>query len=368
MSHARQAERRYRRPLLFEPITFRSIRIRNRIMLSPMCQYCAPTAVPHDWHFVHLGSRAVGGVGLIMTEATAVEPRGRITSYDVGLWNDEQEKAFARITAFVKDQGAVIGIQLAHAGRKASHTRPWEDRRPLRPEDGGWEVVGPSAIPWESGELLPHELDVAGIGEIVGQFRSATERALRAGFQLIELHAAHGYLLHSFLSPLSNLRTDAYGGSLENRSRFLIQTVQAVREVWPEELPLFVRLSVTDWTEGGWTLADTAAIARRLHGLGVDLVDCSSGGSSPDQQVPVSPGYQVPLAEAVRRESGVPTAAVGLISSPQMAEEILANGRADLVVLGRVLLWNPHWPYHAASELRAQVSLPTQYERSGIYA
>jgi 2,4-dienoyl-CoA reductase-like NADH-dependent reductase (Old Yellow Enzyme family) len=367
MSQAQATDRRYRKPRLFEPIAFRGITARNRIMLSPMCQYCAPEAVPHDWHFVHLGSRAAGGAGIVMTEATAVEPRGRISPYDLGLWNDEQEQAFARIAAFVKEQGAVAGMQLAHAGRKASHTRPWEHRQPLTPDQGGWEVVGPSPIPWEPGELTPHELDAAEIAAIVAKFQAAARRAAQAGFDLLEIHAAHGYLLHSFLSPLSNQRTDAYGGGLANRARLLLETVEAVRAVWPADRPLFVRLSVTDWVEGGWTPADTIEVACRLAPLGVDLIDCSSGGSSPDQIVPVAPGYQVPLAEAVRRESGLPTAAVGLISSPQMAEEILANGRADLIILGRVLLWDPYWPHHAASELRAELRLPIQYERAGIY-
>lgn len=362
------SERRERRVRLFEPLQLREVVVRNRIMISPMCQYCAPEAIPHEWHYVHLGSRAVGGAGIVMTEATAVEPRGRITPYDVGLWNDEQEAAFARITAFIAEQGAVPGIQLAHAGRKASHSRPWEDRRPIRPEDGGWEIVGPSPIPWADGGLVPKELTPDEIAYVVACFQNAAQRALRAGFRLVEIHAAHGYLLHSFLSPLSNHRTDAYGGSFENRIRILLETVQAVREVWPPELPLFVRLSVKDWVEGGWDVDDSIRLAKRLAPLGVDLIDCSSGGCVPEQRVPTHPGYQVPLAEAVRRGAGIRTGAVGLISEPVQAEEILANERADLVIVGRIALWDPYWPHHAASRLKAKVELPIQYARAGIYA
>ena len=361
------ARQRGRTTHLFTPIQLRSVTARNRIMVSPMCQYCAPQAVPHDWHFVHLGSRAVGGAGIVMTEATAVEPTGRITPYDVGLWNDEQEAAFARIAKFVAEQGAVPGIQLAHAGRKASHRRPWEDRTPLLAEEGGWEVVGPSALPWEEGDLVPHALTETEIGEVVAQFQAAAQRALRAGYRLIEIHAAHGYLLHSFLSPLSNQRRDKYGGSLENRMRILVETVQAVRDVWPSDLPLFVRLSATDWAEGGWTLADTVAVAKQLAQTDVDLIDCSSGGSTPDQQIPKHPGYQVPFAEAVRRQANILTGAVGLLSDPTMAEEILGNDRADLVILGRMSLWDPYWPHHAASVLKSEVNLPIQYARSEIY-
>ena len=354
--------------LLFQPITLRSVTARNRIMVSPMCQYCAPEAVPHDWHFVHIGTRAVGGAGIVMTEATAVEPIGRISPYDLGLWNDEQEAAFSRMAAFISEQGAVPGIQLAHAGRKASHMRPWEARQPIWPEQGGWEVVGPSAIPWAEGDLTPRTLTATEIEEITTRFQTAARRALRAGFQLLEIHAAHGYLLHSFLSSLSNRRSDNYGGSFENRIRFLLETVQAVRQVWPAKLPLFVRVSATDWVEGGWTLADTVALAKRLARLEVDVVDCSSGGSDPKQNIPTYPGYQVPLAEAVRREAQIATAAVGLISDPTMAEEILANGRADLIVLGRILLWDPYWPHHAAAVLQSETRLPIQYARSGFYA
>lgn len=336
-------------------------------MISPMCQYCAADAIPHDWHFVHLGSRAVGGAGIVVTEATAVEPAGRITPYDLGLWNDEQESAFARIAAFVGEQGALPGIQLAHAGRKASHKRPWEDRRPLSPELGGWEVIGPSAVPWKDGDLIPREMTGSDITRVITQFQNSVKRARGAGFRLIELHAAHGYLFHSFLSPLSNRRSDAYGGDFKGRTRFLLEAVHAIREVWPPEFPLFVRISTTDWAEGGWQLADTVQLAKRLKGLDVDVVDCTSGGNVPEQNISVHPGYQVPFADVVRREAKIRTAAVGLISEPAFAEEIIASGRADIVVIGRMALWDPHWPHHAAKALRSEVKLPLQYKRSDIF-
>jgi 2,4-dienoyl-CoA reductase-like NADH-dependent reductase (Old Yellow Enzyme family) len=356
------------RPLLFEPLALRSVTVRNRIMISPMCQYSAPEGVPHDWHFVHLASRAVGGAGIVMTEATAVEPAGRITPYDLGLWNDAQESAFARIARFISEQGAAPGIQLAHAGRKASHLRPWEGRELLRPEQGGWEVVGPSPMPWAPGDLVPRMLTAADIDALIGHYGLAASRALRAGFRIVEIHAAHGYLLHSFLSPLSNQRTDDYGGNIERRARLLLEVVAAVRTVWPSELPLFVRVSATDWATGGWQPADTVWLARQLVPLGVDVIDCSSGGVVPEQNIPIEPGYQAPLAEMIRREAGVKTAAVGLIHSAFQAEEILARGQADLVVLGRMALWDPYWPIHAAKELGVKPALPIQYARSSIYA
>lgn len=355
-------------PLLLTPIELRSVVSRNRVMVSPMCQYCAPEGVPHDWHFVHLGSRAVGGAGIVMAEATAVEPIGRITPYDLGLWNDEQERAFERIARFVGEQGAVPGLQLSHAGRKASHARPWESRRPLGPADGGWPVVGPSAVPWGPDDLVPHELTIGEIGALVERFAAAARRARRAGFRLLELHAAHGYLLHSFLSPISNRRTDGYGGELDNRCRLVLETVAAIRREWPDELPLLVRLSATDWIEDGWTVDDTVDLARRLAARGVDAIDCSSGGTAPSQSISPYPGYQVPFARAVREGAGVATAAVGLLSDPEMAEEILAAGDADLVVLGRMSLWNPYWTHHAADALGREADLPLQYARSGIHA
>lgn len=333
-----------------------------------MCQYCAPEAVPHDWHLIHLGSRAVGGAGIVMTEATAVEPVARITRFDLGLWSDEQERACARIVSFVGQQGAVPGIQLAHAGRKASHRRPWEGRVPLSIADGGWEAIGPSPTPWQDGDLVPREMTAMDIERVIGCFREAARRAARAGFRLLELHAAHGYLLHSFLSPISNARRDGYGGSFERRCRLLLETVTAVRETWPEELPLFVRVSATDWAEGGWELEDTIRLARILATLGVDVIDCSSGGSTQAQAIDPRPGYQVPLAAAVRKGAGIATAAVGLLSDPAMIEGILTRGEADLAVLGRIALWDPYWPHHAADELGVAVALPVQYKRSNIHA
>lgn len=351
---------------LFDPLPLGEVTARNRIMVSPMCQYCAQDSVPHEWHFVHLGSRAVGGAGIVMTEATAVEPVGRITPFDLGLWNDAQETAFSRIASFVRGQGAIAGIQLSHAGRKASHSRPWEERVPLRPEQGGWEVVGPGPVPWDSSDLIPRELNVEEISLMMGKFRAAAKRALAAGFQLLEVHAAHGYLFHSFLSPLTNHRRDGYGGDFEGRSRFLLETVKAIREVWPPRLPLFVRLSVTDLVEGGWTVADTVRLAGLLQAAGVDAIDCSSGGLVPQERIRTYPGYQVPLAERVRRESGVKTVAVGLIRDPALAEEIISNCRADLVAMGRVFLWDPYWPIHAEKVLKGKAEFPVQYARAEV--
>ncbi len=357
-----------RKVRLFEPIELRTVTTRNRIMMSPMCQYSAPDSIPNDWHYVHLATRAVGGSGIVMTEATAVEPRGRISPWDVGLWNDEQEAAFSQITEFVSEQGAVPGIQLAHAGRKASHMRPWEDRKPIPVEEGGWEIVAPSPLPLTKSDIVPTELTQDDIAGIVKRYGESAARALRAGFKIIEIHAAHGYLLHSFLSPLTNQRTDAYGGDFDNRIRALLEVVTSVREEWPAELPLFVRISASDWYEGGWDVPDSVELAKRLRDLEVDVIDCSSGGAVPEQKITVHPGYQVPFAHAVREGAEIMTAAVGLISQPVQAEEILANGRADIIVIGRMALWSPYWPHHAASELKAEVKLPIQYARSGIYA
>jgi 2,4-dienoyl-CoA reductase-like NADH-dependent reductase (Old Yellow Enzyme family) len=364
----RRVLRRDPNPHLFRPLTIRSVSLRNRIMLSPMCQYSAVDGVADDWHFVHLGSRATGGSGLVFTEATHVEPAGRITTSCLGVWNDSQRDALARIAAFVSARGAVPGIQLAHAGRKGSITRPWEGSRPLAPSDGGWEVIAPSAIPFAEGFAVPREMDAHGIERIVGTFASAARRAREAGFQVLELHGAHGYLIHEFLSPLSNRRADAYGGDLAGRARFLMDIIDAVRGEWPSSLPLFVRLSCTDWVEGGWTLEDTLALAHSLAPRGdVDAIDCSSGGNDPRQRIPVHPGYQVPFAEAVKRASGLHAVAIGLIHSADMAEQILGNGQADLVALGRSLLDDPYWPLHAARQLRASVPWPVQYERGDIF-
>lgn len=357
-----------RKPLLFEPLELRSLTTRNRIMMSPMSQYSAPESIPTDWHYVHLGTRAVGGSAIVMTEATAVEARGRISPWDVGLWNDEQEDAFARITEFVSEQGAIPGVQLAHAGRKASHMRPWEDRKPIFAADGGWETVAPSPLPLNADDIVPEELTSDQIGEILSKYRDSAKRALRAGFKLIEIHAAHGYLLHSFLSPLTNQRSDEFGGTFDNRVKVVLEVAKTIREVWPEELPLFARISAKDWVEGGWDVPDSVELAKLLGPLGVDLIDCSSGGAVLEQKIPIHPGYQVPLAHAIREGAEIKTAAVGLISEPVQAEEILANERADLIVIGRMALWSPYWPHHAASELRAEVKLPIQYARSGIYS
>lgn len=352
---------------LFSPLKLRAVTAANRIMISPMCQYCAKDAIPHDWHFTHLATRAVGGAGIVMTEAVAIEPEGRITPYDVGLWNDGQEKAFGHIAGFIGKQGSIAGLQLAHAGRKASHSRPWEDRRAIPVSEGGWPVVGPSAVPWAAGAPVPKELTTKDISRLTVTFQHAAERALRAGFRLIELHAAHGYLLHSFLSPLTNHRQDGYGGSFQGRTRFLIEVVKAVREVWPADLPFFVRLSATDWINGGWGLEDSVSLARTLSGLGVDAIDCSSGGIMPGIDIKPYAGYQVPFAERIRRETGIRTVAVGMISEPAQAENIIACGRADLVAIGRLALWDPYWPHHAAKRLQAKVQLPRQYERANIF-
>jgi 2,4-dienoyl-CoA reductase-like NADH-dependent reductase (Old Yellow Enzyme family) len=356
-------------PWLFHPITFRSVTARNRIAVSPMCQYSADDGAPDDWHLVHLGARAVGGAGIVFTEATHVEPRGRITPGCLGLWNDTQRDAFRRIVDFVGAQGAVPAIQLAHAGRKASVSRPWDGTRPLARDAGGWDVIAPSPLAYADGHPVPAEMDHGDIAAVIDAFAAATRRALAAGFKLIELHCAHGYLAHEFLSPLSNHRTDDYGGDLAGRGRFLMGLIDGVRAEWPDHLPLFIRLSCTDWIEGGWDLAQTVEIVHLLKARGdVDLIDCSSGGADRRQRVPVHPGYQVPLAETIRRECGIATAAVGLLHSPDGAEEIIANGRADMVFLGRSMLHDPHWPLHAANALKAKsATWPVQYERGNIF-
>ncbi|MCG0238560.1 MAG: NADPH dehydrogenase NamA [Firmicutes bacterium] len=343
-------------PLLFEPITFRGVTLRNRIVMSPMCQYSAgPDGRATDWHLVHYGARATGGVGLILVEATAVESRGRISTEDLGLWDDSQIEPLARIVRYCKSQGAAMGIQLAHAGRKA-----WSFTKGQGPE----APVGPSPVPYAPDWVTPRPLDAEGIEQVVAAFQAAAARALAAGFDVVEIHAAHGYLLHSFLSPLSNQREDEYGGSLGNRMRLLLRVVEAVRRVWPEEKPLFVRVSASDYVAGGLEPDDLVQVARALAPLGVDLVDCSSGGLVSNARIPVGPGYQVPFAEKIRREVGIPTGAVGLITRPEQAEEILLNGRADLVLLGRELLRNPYWPLQAARILGAEVQWPVQYLRA----
>lgn len=352
-------------PHLFEPITFRGVTLRNRIGVSPMCQYSYVDGFSNEWQLVHLGARAVGGAGLIIAEASAVEARGRITPDDLGIWRDEHIEPLARVARFIKEHGAVPGIQIAHAGRKASTNRPWDGGGPIPSgHPRSWPVVGASPIPFSDGYPSPHELTAAEIGEVTGAFRAAALRALAAGFEWLEIHGAHGYLLHSFYSPLSNHRTDPYGGSFENRTRFLREVTRAVRAVWPERLPLGVRLSCTDWIEGGWTVEETTALAALLKTEGVDLVDCSSGGNAAKAPVPVGPGYQVPLSETVRRGAAVATAAVGMITTAAQADQIIRNGQADIVLLGREILRDPYWPLHAATALRQPAPVPPQYLRA----
>ncbi|MET9498725.1 NADH:flavin oxidoreductase/NADH oxidase [Streptomyces sp. NPDC006552] len=355
---------------LFDPYTLRSLTVPNRVWMPPMCQYSAApegplTGAPTDWHFQHYGARAAGGTGLIIVEATAVSPEGRISPYDLGIWNDAQVDAFRRITAFLRSQNTVAGIQLGHAGRKASTDRPWKGGAPVAPEEHGWQAVAPSPVPFDDRHPVPAELTTEGIAEIVEQFADAARRALDAGFEVAEIHGAHGYLIGEFLSPHSNRRTDAYGGSYENRTRFALEVVDAVRAVWPDGLPLFFRISATDWLEeNGWTGDDTVRFAAELQAHGVDLIDVSTGGNAAGVRIPVGPGYQVPFAARVRSEAGVPTAAVGLITDPQQAEKILADGEADAVLLGRELLRDPSFARHAARELGADVHVPEQYHRS----
>ncbi|GAB2944377.1 NADH:flavin oxidoreductase/NADH oxidase [Hymenobacter coalescens] len=349
---------------LFTPLTLRGVTLKNRIAVSPMCMYSAEDGFANDWHLVHLGSRAVGGAALVIQEATAVAPEGRITPDDLGIWKDEHLPFLRRITAFIEAQGAVPGIQLAHAGRKASHASPWKGGAEVGPEAGGWPTVAPSALPFGPAETAPQALDQAGIDKVIVDFRAATLRALAAGYRVIEVHAAHGYLLHEFLSPLSNQRTDAYGGSFENRCRLLVQVTEAVRAALPADLPLLVRISATDWTEGGWSADDSVQLARVLQGLGVDLLDCSTGGNVPRAPIPVGPGYQVEFAARVRRKTGLATGAVGLITDAGQAEQIVASGQADVVLLARELLRDPYFPLHAARELGADVPWPNQYERA----
>ena len=349
--------------LLLSPYTLRGVTARNRIWVAPMCQYSAVDGMPGDWHLVHLGARAVGGAGVVFTEATAVSPEGRISPQDTGIWTDEQAGAWARTVAFVQSQGALAGIQLAHAGRKGSSRRPWEGRGAVAPEDGGWVPVGPTADPYP-GLAHPVALDEAGIARVRQDFVAATRRALTAGFDLVEVHAAHGYLLHEFLSPLSNTRTDAYGGDLAGRMRLVLEVVEDVRAVWPQDKPLVLRISASDWVDGGWTAEDSVALAKEAAVRGVDLVDCSSGGNSPDQAVVLGPGYQVPFAAQVRRDAGIATGAVGLITDPHQAEQVLVEGSADVVLLARELLRDPHWPLRAAAALGDDVAWPVQYDRA----
>jgi 2,4-dienoyl-CoA reductase-like NADH-dependent reductase (Old Yellow Enzyme family) len=350
--------------MLFTPLTLRGVTLRNRIMVSPMCQYSCEDGFATDWHLVHLGSRAVGGAGLVMVEATAVEARGRISPHDMGIWKDAHVPALERIARFVESQGAVPGIQLAHAGRKASVAAPWKGGGTVEESAGGWQPVGPSAIPYAPESPVPQALSRDGIAAVVDAFTAAARRAHGAGFKVVELHFAHGYLVHEFLSPLSNQRTDAYGGSFENRTRLAVEIARAVRAVWPERLPLLARISCADWAPGGWDIEESVELSRLLKAEGVDLVDCSSGGNIHSAKVDAGPGYLAPYADRVRREAGVPTASVGFITSAQQAEQILRNGQADMVVLARQLLRDPYWPLHAAAELRMETAWPSQYLRA----
>lgn len=351
---------------LFSPLTIKSVSFKNRIAISPMCQYSATDGFANDWHLVHLGSRASGGAGLIIQEATAVAPEGRISPADLGLWKDEQIEKMKVITAFIKSQNAVPGIQLAHAGRKASAATPWNGGIPLSKDAGGWQTLAPSAIPFHETDEAPIALDKNGIEKVISDFKSATKRALQAGYEVVEIHAAHGYLLHQFLSPLANKRTDEYGGSFENRIRLTLEIVEAVQSEWPRNLPLFVRISATDWAEGGWDLEESVQLSKILKEKGVDLIDVSSGGLSVAQKINLGSNYQVPFAEKIKNETGVLTAAVGLITTAAQAEAVLENQQADLILFGRESLRNPNLANAFAKELKVDIPWPKQYERAKI--
>jgi 2,4-dienoyl-CoA reductase-like NADH-dependent reductase (Old Yellow Enzyme family) len=350
---------------LFSPLQLRDVSLRNRIVVSPMCEYSSPDGFATDWHMVHLGSRAVGGAGAVLTEAAAVTADGRISPVDLGIYSEDHVEPLARIFRFIEEQGAVPGVQLAHAGRKASTAEPWKGGGPVAPESGGWEPIwAPSAIPFREGWQVPRALSVTEIKKVVHAFAAGARRVLEAGGKIVEIHAAHGYLLHEFLSPLSNHRDDEYGGSFDNRTRLVRDVVDGIRAVWPERFPLWVRISATDWTEGGWTIEDSVALAAQIKDRGVDLIDCSSGGNVPVAKIPLGPGYQAPFAERIRHETGVMTGAVGLITEPEQAEEILRHGRADVVLLARQMLRDPYWPLHAAKTLGDPVTPPVQYLRA----
>jgi 2,4-dienoyl-CoA reductase-like NADH-dependent reductase (Old Yellow Enzyme family) len=350
--------------LLFSPFTLKSVTFRNRIVVSPMCQYSSLDGFANDWHLVHLGSRAVGGAGLIIQEATAVSPEGRISHEDMGIWKDEHIAPLKQITSFIHEHGAVAGIQLAHAGRKASTEKPWISSEQVKEGERSWLPVAPSPIPFRGSDKVPLELTTAEIGQIILHFKDAAARAREAGYKLIEIHAAHGYLVHQFLSPFSNQRTDEYGGSFDNRIRLLVQIIEAIQGVWPSELPLLVRISATDWAEGGWDPTQSVQLAGILKAKGVDLIDCSSGGLLPRVQIPTGPGYQVQFAELIRKEASIPTGAVGLITTALQAEQILQQGQADLIIMARELLRDPYFPLHAARELNAEITWPDQYARA----
>lgn len=349
---------------LFSPLKLREIEFRNRIFVSPMCQYSSDDGMPNEWHHVHLGSRAVGGAALVMVEASGVSPEGRITDWDSGMWTDDHASAFAPIVRFLKAQGAIAGMQLAHAGRKASTDVPWRGGAPIPEGPHSWETLAPSALAFREGEPAPRAMSKSDIETVARQFEEAARRSADAGFEVVEIHAAHGYLLHQFLSPLSNVRTDEYGGSLENRMRFPLDVIRRVRAAWPGRLPLFVRISATDWVPGGWNLEQSLALSLEMKAIGVDLVDCSSAGNVPGAKIPIGPGYQVPFAEAIRKEAGIATGAVGLITDARQAEAIIAEEKADAVLLARQFLRDPYFPLHAAQELGVDVKWPDQYLRA----
>jgi 2,4-dienoyl-CoA reductase-like NADH-dependent reductase (Old Yellow Enzyme family) len=351
---------------LFSPLQLRELTFKNRIFVSPMCQYSSDDGMPTDWHLVHLGSRAVGGAAMVCVEATAVSPEGRISPSDSGIWSDRHAEAFARITTFIREQGSIPAIQLAHAGRKAGTDRPWTGGKPVDPSRGGWQPIAPSPIPFAPGYQTPREMTTADIDAVAAQFSAAARRALTAGFQVVELHMAHGYLMHEFLSPLSNHRHDDYGGSLANRMRLPLRVAGAIREIWPARWPVFVRISATDWKEGGWDLGHSIELSKALAAIGIDLIDCSSGGMAYDAKIPTDPGYQIPFADAIRREANIATGAVGLITTAHQAEEIIATQKADVVLLARQLLRDPYWPLHAAKELGVDVPWPDQYQRAKL--
>ena len=351
-------------PALFDPLPLRGLTLSNRIVVSPMCQYSCVDGFATDWHLVHLGSRAVGGASLVMTEACAVVAEGRISPIDLGIYRDAHVDRLSRIVHFIHEQGSAVGIQLAHAGRKASTDAPWRGGKKVEVSAGGWQVVGPSEIPFDAHYPHPHALTTAEIDDVVAGFRQAATRARDAGFDVAEIHSAHGYLIHQFLSPLSNTRTDHYGGSFDNRARLLREVVSAVRQVWPDAMPVFVRLSATDWTSGGWDIDESIALAKQLAPLGVDLIDTSTGGNVPAATIPVGPGYQVPFAACIKAEAGIPTGAVGLITTPAQADAIIRDGQADCVFLARELLRDPYWPMHAAQVLGVQTAWPSQYLRA----
>ena len=352
-------------PHLFDSFTLKDVTLKNRIVVSPMCQYSSTDGFANDWHLVHLGCRAVGGAALVLTEAAAVSPEGRISPDDLGIWKDDHVEMLSRIFRFIEGQGAVPGMQLAHAGRKASTRTPWKEGGPLSEAEGGWRpIFSASPLAFDEGYQVPQPLDEAGINLVLRQFAEAARRALHAGAKVIEIHAAHGYLLHEFLSPLSNQRRDQYGGSFENRIRLLCRTMEAVRAVWPEKFPVFVRISATDWTDGGWDIEQSVALAQSLKPLGVDLIDCSSGGNVPRAQIPMGPGYQVPFAAKIRAQARIATAAVGMIIAPEQADQIVRSGEADLILMAREFLRHPYWPLNAAPRLHQTVVPPVQYGRA----